>query len=224
VFIVLMMINEHADLLRSYGHDNIYFRRNHSEVLQELDDSFRDEDHLMEIIDGIMRRLRRELSIEAPIIDVRLPDGSRVNTVIPPIAVNGPALTIRHNLVGEHLKVDDLLRFGSWDEQIVEFLRACMKARINIVVSGGTSSGKTTVLNVMAGMIPSTERIVVVQNEAELHIPQKHVIKLERRPADSNGNGEVTIQELIVNSLRMRPDRIILGECRSGEALEYCRL
>jgi pilus assembly protein CpaF len=153
------------------------------------------------------------------LVDARLPDGSRVNAIIPPLALNGPTLTIR-KFEKDPLTIDDLISFGSMSPETAEFLKACVKARLNCVVSGGTGSGKTTLLNVLSSFIPEDERIITVENAAELQLRQEHVVTLESRPPNIEGKGEVTIQDLVINTLRMRPDRIVVGECRGGEALD----
>lgn len=181
--------------------------------------TFDDEDHVLRIIDRIVAPLGRRIDESSPIVDARLPDGSRVNAIIRPLALCGPTLTIR-KFSKKPLTVEDLIRFGSMTKEIAEFLRACIIGRLNGVVSGGTGSGKTTLLNVLSSFIPNDERIVTVENAAELQLRQEHVITLESRPANIEGKGEVTIQDLVVNCLRMRPDRIVVGECRSGEALD----
>jgi len=152
-------------------------------------------------------------------VDARLPDGSRINAVIPPISLVGPCLTIR-KFSRDPLTVDDLIRFGTMTPEIAQFLEACVQARLNIVVSGGTGSGKTTLLNVLSSFIPGDERIVTIENAAELQLRQEHVVTLESRPPNIEGKGEVTIRDLVINALRMRPDRIVVGECRGGEALD----
>jgi pilus assembly protein CpaF len=181
--------------------------------------TFEDDDHLMRIIDRIVAPLGRRIDEGSPMVDARLPDGSRVNAVIPPIALNGPTLTIRI-FAKTPYTVENLIEFGTITPEAVEFLKACVVARVNTIISGGTGSGKTTTLNVMSGFIPEGERIVTVENAAELQLRQEHVITLESRPANIEGRGEVTIRDLVVNSLRMRPDRIIVGEVRRGEALD----
>jgi pilus assembly protein CpaF len=181
--------------------------------------TFDDEDHVMRIIDRIVAPLGRRIDESSPLVDARLPDGSRVNAIIRPLALCGPTITIR-KFSKKPLTVEDLIRFGSMTKEIAEFLRACIIGRLNTVVSGGTGSGKTTLLNVMSGFIPNDERIVTVENAAELQLRQEHVVTLESRPANIEGKGEITIQDLVVNCLRMRPDRIVVGECRSGEALD----
>jgi len=181
--------------------------------------AFDSNEHVMRIIDRIVSPLGRRVDESSPLVDARLPDGSRVNVVIPPIALNGPTITIR-KFEKDPLGVQDLIRFGSMTAEIAEFLRACVFARLNMVVSGGTGSGKTTLLNVLSSFIPNDERIITVENAAELQLQQEHVVTLESRPANIEGKGEITIRDLVVNCLRMRPERIIVGECRGGEALD----
>ena len=181
--------------------------------------AFDSDEHVMRIIDRIVSPLGRRVDESSPLVDARLPDGSRVNVVIRPIALNGPTITIR-KFERDPLTVHDLIRFGSMTQEIAEFLRACVIGRLNGVVSGGTGSGKTTLLNVLSAFIPNDERIITVENAAELQLQQEHVVTLESRPANIEGKGQITIQDLVVNCLRMRPERIIVGECRSGEALD----
>jgi pilus assembly protein CpaF len=180
---------------------------------------FQDEAHLMRVIQAILRPLGRSVSRTWPMADGRLPDGSRVNVVIPPAAVRGPTLTIR-KFARKPLLLADLVRLGSMNEQMAELLRACVLARLNMVVSGGTGSGKTTLLNALSACIPTDERIVTIEDAAELQLQQRHVVALEATPAEADGTGRVTIRDLVVNALRMRPDRIVVGECRSGEAMD----
>jgi pilus assembly protein CpaF len=161
----------------------------------------------------------RRIDESSPLVDARLQDGSRVNAVIEPLAIDGPTLTIRR-FGNRRLSIDDLVRLGAVSESVVEFLRAIVEARLNIVISGGTGSGKTTFLNILSGYIPQGERIVTIEDAAELRLDQEHVVRLEARPANLQGKGEVQIRDLMKNALRMRPDRIIVGECRSGEALD----
>jgi pilus assembly protein CpaF len=187
--------------------------------LEKTSLGFESDDHLMRIIDRIVSPLGRRIDESSPYVDARLPDGSRVNAIIPPLALNGPTLTIR-KFSKTPLTVDDLIRFGSITPEAIEFLKACVIARLNVVVSGGTGSGKTTFLNVLSGFIPGDERIITVENAAELQLRQEHVVTLESRPPNIEGKGEVTIRDLVINCLRMRPDRIVVGECRSGEALD----
>lgn len=187
--------------------------------LQRVKTKFEDGEHLMRIIDRIVAPLGRRIDEGSPMVDARLPDGSRVNAVIPPISINGPTLTIRL-FAKTPLTIDNLVEFGSITQEAVEFLKACIVARLNIVVSGGTGSGKTTLLNIISNFIPDGERIVTIENAAELQLRQEHVVTLESRPPNVEDRGEVSIRDLVVNSLRMRPDRIIVGEVRSGEALD----
>jgi pilus assembly protein CpaF len=181
--------------------------------------TFDDDEHVLRIIDRIVAPLGRRVDESSPLVDARLPDGSRVNVVIRPIALNGPTITIR-KFARDPLGVQDLIRFGSMTVEIADFLRACVIGRLNMVVSGGTGSGKTTLLNVLSSFIPNDERIITVENAAELQLQQEHVVTLESRPANIEGAGAIDIQDLVVNCLRMRPERIIVGECRSGEALD----
>ncbi len=181
--------------------------------------SFEDDDHVLRILDRIVAPLGRRIDESSPMVDARLPDGSRVNAVIRPIALAGPTITIR-KFFKKPLTIEDLIKFGSMTKELAEFLRACVIGKLNIIVSGGTGSGKTTLLNVLSSFIPNDERIVTIENAAELQLRQEHVVTLESRPPNIEGRGAVTIQDLVVNSLRMRPDRIVVGECRSGEALD----
>lgn len=181
--------------------------------------TFDSDEHVMRIIDRIVSPLGRRVDESSPLVDARLPDGSRVNVVIRPIALCGPTITIR-KFSKSPLTVNDLIRYGSMTQEIAEFLRACVIGRLNTVVAGGTGSGKTTLLNVLSGFIPNDERIITVENAAELQLQQEHVVGLESRPANIEGKGAITIQDLVINCLRMRPERIIVGECRGGEALD----
>lgn len=180
---------------------------------------FEDEGHLRRIVDRIVAPLGRRIDESSPMVDARLPDGSRVNAVIPPIAIDGTALTIR-KFSKVPLTVQNMIDFGTATVEIFEFLRACVISGFNILVSGGTGSGKTTLLNVLSGFIPNDQRIVTIENAAELQLRQEHVVRLESRPPNIENKGEITIRDLVVNSLRMRPDRIVVGEVRSGEALD----
>jgi len=180
---------------------------------------FRDVDHVMHIIERIVSPLGRRIDEASPMVDARLPDGSRVNAIIPPISLVGPCITIR-KFSREPLTTDDLVGFGTLTPTIVEFLDGAVKARLNIVVSGGTGSGKTTTLNVLSSFIPPDERIVTIEDAAELQLRQDHVVTMEARPPNIEGKGAVTIRDLVRNALRMRPDRIVVGEVRSGEALD----
>jgi pilus assembly protein CpaF len=181
--------------------------------------TFRDENHVMHIIERIVTPLGRRIDESSPMVDARLPDGSRVNAIIHPLALDGPNLTIR-KFAEDPYTIDDLINFGTLTPQMALFLRACVQARINILISGGTGSGKTTTLNVLSSFIPSDERIVTIEDDAELQLHQDHIVRLESRPPNIEGEGEVTIRDLVRNTLRMRPDRIIVGEVRSGEALD----
>lgn len=188
-------------------------------LIRRYDCNFQDNYHLLRIIERIVAPLGRRIDESSPMVDARLPDGSRVNIVIPPIALKGPTITIR-KFSKKPLVIDDLIRFGSLTRPIAEFLKACVLARLNIVVSGGTGSGKTTLLNVLSSFIPEDERIVTVENAAELQLRQEHVVTLESRPANIEGKGEISIRDLVINCLRMRPDRVVVGECRGGETLD----
>jgi pilus assembly protein CpaF len=183
------------------------------------DITFDDDEHVRRIIDRIVSPLGRHVDESSPLCDARLPDGSRVNLVIPPVSLTGPTITIR-KFAKTPLTIDDLVRFGTLTPELAEFLRACVIARLNIVVSGGTGSGKTTLLNVLSSFIPDDERIVTVEDAAELQLRQQHVVRLEARPPNIEGKGAIPIRDLVINCLRMRPDRIVVGECRGREALD----
>jgi pilus assembly protein CpaF len=201
------------------GYNKVYVERN-QEKLDDVPSHFHDDEHVLETIRRIAATFGGRLVDESnPIMDMRLPDGSRVNVVIPPIALTGPTLTIR-KFSPDPLTLEDLLHYGCWNEDMVEFLRACVQGRLNIVVSGGTGSGKTTILNVIAGMIPDNERIIKIQSEDELILRQKYVVALESRPPNLEGKGEITVRDLVANAVKMRPDRIITGEVRRGEVLD----
>ncbi len=180
---------------------------------------FKDNVHLKKIIDRIVSRVGRRVDESSPMVDARLPDGSRVNAIIMPLALDGPALSIR-KFSKDKLTIEDLIRFKAITRDIAEILEGCVKCRLNILISGGTGTGKTTMLNCLSGFIPPTERIITVEDAAELQLKQDHVVRLETRPANIEGKGEVTQRDLVKNTLRMRPDRIIIGEVRSGEALD----
>ncbi len=199
------------------GPKHVYVER--AGRVQRVNTTFEDDEHLMRIIERIVAPLGRRIDEGAPMVDARLPDGSRVNAIIPPISLVGPTLTIRI-FAKIPLTVENLIEFGTITRESVEFLKACVIAKVNLIISGGTGSGKTTTLNIMSGFIPDGERIVTIENAAELQLRQEHVVTLESRPPNIEGRGEVNIQDLVVNSLRMRPDRIIVGEVRSGEALD----
>ncbi len=199
------------------GPKNIYIERRGK--IERTTAQFESNDHVMRIIDRIVAPLGRRIDEAQPYVDARLPDGSRVNAVIPPIALIGPTITIR-KFFKIPLTVEQLIQFGSITPEAIEFLKACVQARLNMLVSGGTGSGKTTFLNILSGYIPDDERIVTIENAAELQLRQEHVVTLESRPPNIEGRGEVSIRDLVINSLRMRPDRIIVGECRGAEALD----
>ena len=181
--------------------------------------TFRDDDHVRHTIDKIISPLGRRLDESSPMVDARLPDGSRVNAIIPPLAIDGPTLTIRKFSI-DPFTIDDLINFGTITTDIALFLKACVESRINIIVSGGTGSGKTSTLNVLSSFISREERIVTVEDAAELQLWQDHVVRLETRPPNIEGKGQITTRDLVINCLRMRPDRIIVGEVRGGEALD----
>lgn len=187
--------------------------------LQKTDVTFTDDAHVRRIIEKIVSPLGRWIDESSPMVDARLPDGSRVNAIISPLAVNGPCMTIR-KFAEDPLTPSDLIHLGTLTEQMAQFLRACVEARLNIIVSGGTGSGKTTTLNVLSSFIPSDERIVTIEDAAELQLRQEHVVTLETRPPNLEGTGEITIRQLVRNALRMRPDRIIVGEVRGEETLD----
>lgn len=199
------------------GPDSIYIESKCR--LQKTDVRFRNTEHLMHIIDRIVTAVGRRVDESSPMVDARLADGSRVNVIIPPLSLTGPCVTIR-KFSKDVLTVDKMIEFGSFDQRMAEFLEDCVKGRLNIVVSGGTGSGKTTLLNVLSSYVPATERIVTLEDSAELQLKQDHVVTLETRPPNIEGEGEVTMRDLVRNALRMRPDRIIVGECRTGEALD----
>jgi len=180
---------------------------------------FTSEEHLRMVIERIVARVGRRIDESSPLVDARLEDGSRVNAVIPPLAVNGSSLTIR-KFATTPLTVQNLIAFGTMSADVADVLRACVEGRLNILVSGGTGTGKTTLLNVLSSFIPANERIVTIEDAVELQLQQRHVVRLESRPSNIEGRGEVTIRDLVRNSLRMRPDRIVVGECRGGEALD----
>jgi pilus assembly protein CpaF len=187
--------------------------------LQKVDVSFRDDNHLLQIIDRIVSKIGRRVDESSPYVDARLPDGSRVNAIIPPLALDGPVLSIRRFGV-DPLKMSDLIAFGSVTQNIARVLEGCVKTRLNVIISGGTGTGKTTLLNILSEFIPNNERIVTIEDSAELQMKQEHVVRLETRPPNIEGKGEVTQRDLVRNTLRMRPDRIIVGEVRGGEALD----
>ncbi len=187
--------------------------------LERISTRFRDDQHLLKIIDKIASAVGRRIDESSPMVDARLEDGSRVNAIIPPLALDGPSLSIRKFAV-DPLKVDDLIRFGTISPAAAKLLEAVVNSRLNVLISGGTGTGKTTMLNVLSSYIPHHERIVTIEDSAELQLQQEHVVRLETRPPNIEGHGEVTLRDLVRNSLRMRPDRIVVGEVRGGEAMD----
>lgn len=197
--------------------NQVYVERKGKLVLTDV--RFRDDAHVMQVIEKIVAPIGRRIDESSPMVDARLPDGSRVNAIIPPLALKGPCITIR-KFAKSPLTVDNLIGFGTMTQEMADFLKACVEGKLNIVVSGGTGSGKTTTLNVLSSFIPHDERIVTIEDAAELQLRQEHVVTLETRPANIEGRGAITMRDLVKNSLRMRPDRIVVGEVRSGEALD----
>jgi pilus assembly protein CpaF len=199
------------------GAKNIYIER--SGKILRVPMSFESDDHVMRIIDRIVAPLGRRIDESSPYVDARLPDGSRVNAIIPPISLVGPVLTIR-KFAKNPITIEQLYQFGTLTPEFLDFLKACVQSRLNVIISGGTGSGKTTLLNILSQFIPADERIVTIENAAELQLRQEHVVTLESRPPNIEGRGEVTIRQLVINALRMRPDRIIVGEIRDEAALD----
>jgi pilus assembly protein CpaF len=199
------------------GPQQVYIEREGRLELTNV--TFQNDEHVMKIIQRIIAPIGRRIDEASPMVDARLADGSRVNAIIPPLSLVGPVLTIR-KFAATPFTVEDLIRFGTATPDMFEFLEACVKARLNIFVSGGTGSGKTTMLNILSSFIPDDERIVTIEDAAELQLRQEHVVTLEARPSNIEGKGAVAIRDLVRNALRMRPDRIVVGECRSGEALD----
>jgi pilus assembly protein CpaF len=212
----LMKDPEISDILVN-THSQIYVERYGK--LEKTDVRFRDDAHLMQIIERIVKRVGRRVDESSPMVDARLSDGSRVNAIIPPLALDGPVLSIRR-FGAERLTINDLIQFNSLPPQIAEVAAACVKSRLNILVSGGTGAGKTTLLNCLSNYIPENERIVTIEDSAELKLQQEHIVRLETRPPNIEGQGTVTARDLVRNALRMRPDRIVVGEVRGGEALD----
>lgn len=199
------------------GPNQVYIEKNGKLVL--TDARFKNDNHVLHVIKKIVAPIGRRIDESSPMVDARLPNGSRVNAIIPPLAIDGPSITIR-KFSEDPFKVQDLINFGTLNSKMAELLKHCVEGSLNIVVSGGTGSGKTTTLNVLSSFIPNDERIVTIEDAAELQLSQEHVVRLETRPPNMEGRGEVTIRDLVKNSLRMRPDRIIVGEVRSGETLD----
>jgi pilus assembly protein CpaF len=213
----LLLSDETVTEVMVNGPKNIYVEQRGRLTRSPI--TFESEEHVLRVLDRIVSPLGRRIDESSPLVDARLPDGSRVNAIIRPLALVGPTITIR-KFSKKPYTVEDLIRFGSMTKEIAQFMAACVSSRLNIIVSGGTGSGKTTLLNVLSGFIPDDERIVTIENAAELQLRQDHVVTLETRPPNIEGKGEVTIRDLVINSLRMRPDRIVVGECRGGEALD----
>lgn len=213
----VLLANDNISEIMVNGPKNIFIEQKGQLTLSGI--TFENDEHVLRIIDRIVSPLGRRVDESSPLVDARLPDGSRVHVVIRPIALCGPTITIR-KFSKTPLTIADLIRFGSMSQETADFLRACVIARLNMVVSGGTGSGKTTLLNVLSGFIPNDERIITVENAAELQLQQEHVVPLESRPPNIEGKGEITIQDLVIACLRMRPERIVVGECRGGEALD----
>jgi pilus assembly protein CpaF len=199
------------------GPDHVYIERKGKLVL--TDAKFKNDNHVLHVIKKIVAPIGRRIDESSPMVDARLPNGSRVNAIIPPLSIDGPSITIR-KFAEDPFKVEDLVGFGTLNSKMAELLKYCVEGRLNVIVSGGTGSGKTTTLNVLSSFIPHDERIVTIEDAAELQLSQEHIVRLETRPANVEGKGEITIRDLVKNSLRMRPDRIIVGEVRSGEALD----
>jgi pilus assembly protein CpaF len=199
------------------GPQQVYIEREGRLELTNV--TFQNDEHVMKIIQRIIAPIGRRVDESSPMVDARLADGSRVNAIIPPLSLVGPVITIR-KFSATPFTVEDLVRFGTATPEMFEFLEACVRARLNIFVSGGTGSGKTTMLNILSSFIPDDERIVTIEDAAELQLRQEHVVTLEARPANIEGKGAIPIRELVRNALRMRPDRIVVGECRSAEALD----
>lgn len=205
-----------ADILVN-GHKNVFIERRGK--LERVDISFRDDAHLMQIIDRIVSRIGRRVDESSPMVDARLKDGSRVNAIIPPLALDGPTLSIRR-FGADPLKINNLIELRAMTPELAQLLEACVKARLNVLISGGTGAGKTTMLNCLSSFIPDYERLVTIEDSAELLLQQPHVVRLETRPPNIEGKGEITQRSLLRNSLRMRPDRIIVGEVRGDEAID----
>ena len=199
------------------GPKQVYAEKKGKLVLTDI--TFRDDSHVMHVIEKIVAPIGRRIDESMPMVDARLPDGSRVNVIIPPLSLRGPTITIR-KFAKDPLMIHDLIKFGTLTPPMAKFLEACVKGKLNVVISGGTGSGKTTTLNVLSSFIPNDERIVTIEDAAELQLRQDHVITLETRPPNIEGKGAITMRDLVKNSLRMRPERIVVGEVRSGEALD----
>lgn len=212
-----LLLDEEVSEVMVNGPEQVYIERNGKIELTNI--QFRDNEHVMNIIEKIVAPIGRRIDESSPMVDARLPDGSRVNAIIPPLALNGPTVTIR-KFSKDPFTIEDLIGFGTLTREMATFLDACVKAHLNIFVSGGTGSGKTTTLNVLSNFIPNDERILTIEDAAELQLGQDHVVSLESRPPNIEGKGGITIRDLVRNALRMRPDRIVIGEVRGGEALD----
>ncbi|WP_423410802.1 CpaF family protein [Heyndrickxia sp. MSNUG] len=212
-----LLMDEDVSEVMVNGPNQVYCERKGKIEMTSI--KFRDDEHVMSIIEKIVAPLGRRIDESSPMVDARLPDGSRVNAIIPPLALKGPTITIR-KFSKEPFQIEDLINFGTLSEEMAIFLDACVKARLNIFVSGGTGSGKTTTLNVLSNFIPHDERIITIEDAAELQLGQDHVVSLESRPPNIEGKGSITIRDLVRNSLRMRPDRVVIGEVRGAEALD----
>jgi pilus assembly protein CpaF len=199
------------------GSQNVYIEK--KGVVTKTNITFENDEQVLRLIDRIILPLGRRIDTDSPTVDARLPDGSRVNAVIPPVAIDGPTITIR-KFMKDRLKVSELIAIGSINRGMAEFLRACVISRLNVIVSGGTGSGKTTLLNALSSFIPTSERIITIEDAAELQLQQSHVVRMETKPANVEGKNAIYVRDLVRNSLRMRPDRIIVGEVRGGEALD----
>jgi pilus assembly protein CpaF len=213
---LLLKEDDVADIMIN-GPKNVFVEKNGR--IQRSEVTFRDNEHLMQILDRIVSRVGRRIDETSPMVDARLPDGSRLNAIIPPLALDGPSLTIRR-FGSNPLTLEDLLKFGAFTPEMVMFLEGAMTARLNMIISGGTGSGKTTLLNTLSSFISNENRIVTIEDAAELQLQQEHVLRLETRPPNIEGRGRITATDLVRNALRMRPDRIIIGECRGGETLD----
>jgi pilus assembly protein CpaF len=205
-----------SDILINGPH-NIFVERRGK--LEKTEIKFRDSDHLLQIIDRIVSKVGRRVDETSPMVDARLPDGSRVNAIIPPLALDGPTVSIRR-FGSNPLKLEDLLNYKTFTPEMAMLMEACIKARLNVIISGGTGCGKTTLLNTLSSFIPNDERVITIEDAAELQLQQEHVVRLETRPPNIEGKGQVTTRDLVRNALRMRPERIIIGECRGAESLD----
>ncbi len=213
---ILMKEEGVADIMIN-GPKNVFVEKNGR--IQKSNVTFRDDEHLLQILDRIVSRVGRRIDETSPMVDARLPDGSRLNAIIPPLALDGPSLTIR-KFGSRPLTLEDLLRFGAFTPEMVMLLEGAIKARLNIIISGGTGSGKTTLLNTLSSFIPNDQRMITIEDAAELQLQQDHVLRLETRPPNIEGKGYINATDLVKNALRMRPDRIIIGECRGPESLD----